>query len=296
MTNEERREDSELENEAPEIEEADEQEENDGDETGIIGEPQERDRRLGWVPDVPDIRDHHFSLSQRIVGQQIEVPTSLRLQDSPFMPPVWDQREMGSCTGQGVAATIMFDRAKDGQPPLSPSRLQLYYNGRIPLGTTGVDSGAMIRDVIKGAAQFGAADEKYWPYTESRLLKPPNKRAIQYGKRRVVTEYLRVDQTEEAIIMALASQHLITFGFMVYDSFMSRETARTGVARMPQPGERAQGGHAVVLCGYERAARIFHVRNSWGTDWGMNGYFTMPMEYVLNNRLSDDFWITIASK
>ena len=34
----------------------------------------------------------------------------------------------------------------------------------------------------------------------------------------------------------------------------------------------------------------FVVRNSWGTDWGQNGYFTMPYAYLADRNLSDDFW------
>ena len=38
------------------------------------------------------------------------------------------------------------------------------------------------------------------------------------------------------------------------------------------------------------AQRWFIVRNSWDTDWGMSGYFTMPYGYLTDGNLSDDFW------
>ena len=41
--------------------------------------------------------------------------------------------------------------------------------------------------------------------------------------------------------------------------------------------------------GYDDAKRWFIVRNSWGARWGMDGYFTMPYSYLLDNNLSNDF-------
>jgi C1A family cysteine protease len=30
--------------------------------------------------------------------------------------------------------------------------------------------------------------------------------------------------------------------------------------------------------------------NSWGTGWGMQGFFTMPYLYLTDPHLSSDFW------
>ena len=80
------------------------------------------------------------------------------------------------------------------------------------------------------------------------------------------------------------------FGFTVYEAFESQQVAQTGVLNMPQPGERSMGGHAVMAAGYDDAQKRFIVRNSWGTGWGQNGYFTMPYDYLTSRNLSDDFW------
>ena len=88
----------------------------------------------------------------------------------------------------------------------------------------------------------------------------------------------------------LAQGFPFVFGFTVYESFESQQVAQTGVVPLPQPGERVAGGHAVLAVGYNDAERRFIVRNSWGARWGMQGYFTMPYDYLANRNLADDMW------
>jgi len=49
-------------------------------------------------------------------------------------------------------------------------------------------------------------------------------------------------------------------------------------------------GHAVTAVGYDDAKKRFLLRNSWGPNWGVQGYFTMPYAYLGDRNLSDDFW------
>jgi C1A family cysteine protease len=80
------------------------------------------------------------------------------------------------------------------------------------------------------------------------------------------------------------------FGFTVYESFETEKVAHTGIADLPDPSEIALGGHAAMATGYDDASKRFLVRNSWGTSWGMGGYFTLPYEYLSNADLAADFW------
>jgi len=50
------------------------------------------------------------------------------------------------------------------------------------------------------------------------------------------------------------------------------------------------GGHAVMAVGYDDSAERVFVRNSWGADWGIKGYFTTPYDYISNDNLADDLW------
>ena len=60
---------------------------------------------------------------------------------------------------------------------------------------------------------------------------------------------------------------------------------------MPQPSESNLGGHCVMIVGYQDSTKQFIVRNSWGSSWGLSGYFYLPYEYIdPANNLASDFW------
>ena len=71
---------------------------------------------------------------------------------------------------------------------------------------------------------------------------------------------------------------------------MSDEVKKTGIMPMPEEDEDMLGGHAVMAAGYDNDTRMFLVRNSWGKNWGDNGYFWMPYDYISKTKNCSDFW------
>ena len=71
---------------------------------------------------------------------------------------------------------------------------------------------------------------------------------------------------------------------------LALQVAQTGIVPMPAAGEQVLGGHAVLAVGYDDATQRFIVMNSWGTGWGMQGFFTIPYAYLTDTHLSADFW------
>lgn len=244
--------------------------------------------RYGWRPDSLDQRDHVFKLARPAVA----LPKTFDLTKS--MPPVYDQGDLGSCTANAIAAALQFDRRKQKLPDYFLSRLMIYLEERRIEGTINEDAGAEIRDGMKVCAKLGACDEKLWPYTISKFTKQPPAPAYKNALLTQALDYARVDQTALAIKRALYAGFPVVFGFAVYESFESNKVAQTGIVPMPGAHEAVIGGHAVALVGYEDAKKQFIVRNSWGTSWGIKGYFRMPYDYVVNPDLADDFWVVHA--
>jgi C1A family cysteine protease len=241
--------------------------------------------RFGWVPDLPDQRDHMYAAPQPVL-EKLPVKTDLRR----GCPAVYDQGQLGSCTANAIAGAIQFDQKKEKLAPTMPSRLFIYYNERAMEGTISSDSGAMIRDGVKTIHHDGACAEKLWPYEPQKFTDKPATACYTAAKEHTAIEYKRLMPTLMQLKGCLADGYPFVFGFTVYASFESDEVARTGEANTPLSNEEAIGGHAVLAVGYDDRTQRFLVRNSWGPKWGMKGYFTLPYAYVSDPGLAADFW------
>jgi C1A family cysteine protease len=242
--------------------------------------------RYGWIPDLPDHRDHLYAAPLEVVGA---LPASVDLRTQ--CPLVYDQGQLGSCTANAIAGAIQFDQMKQKTAQIfNPSRLFIYYNERVVEHTVDSDSGAQIRDGIKSVGKQGDCPETEWPYVISKFkTKPPEKCYSDALKYKAVL-YQRLTPVLSQLKGCLASGYPFVFGFTVYESFESAQVAKTGHASLPKSGEQSIGGHAVMCVGYDDAKQWFVVRNSWGPKWGMKGYFTLPYSYLISANLASDFW------
>ncbi len=244
----------------------------------------------GWVRDLPDARDYLYAAPlYRFPGG---LPRSVDLRSE--CPAVYDQGQLGSCTGNGIAGAIEFDQRKQGNKEFTPSRLFIYYNERVIEGTVSQDSGAQVRDGIKSVATLGAPPETDWAYNIGEFAQKPPAEAYLDAKLDLVSSYSRVAQSLTQMQGCLAEGYPFVFGFTVYESFEGQQVADTGLVPMPSHGEKVVGGHCVVAVGYDDSQRHFIIRNSWGAGWGIKGYCYMPYEYLLSPHLASDFW-TIRS-
>ena len=243
-------------------------------------------KHYGWIRDIPDQRDHLYAAP---VVALAALPPSVDLRAA--CPPVYDQGQLGSCTANGIAAALQFDRMKQKLTPnFIPSRLFIYYNERVIEHTVASDSGAQIRDGIKSVGQQGDCPETEWPYNIASFAQKPPAKCYKDALKYKAVLYQRVLQNVNQMKGCLASGYPFVFGFTVYDSFESQPVAQTWVVPMPATAEKVLGGHCVVAVGYDDAQQRFIVRNSWGTGWGMQGYCTMPYAYLTDPNLASDFW------
>jgi len=236
-----------------------------------------------WTKDPVDARDHLFEVTK---GPSIPSKVDLRI----YASPIDDQGNLGSCTGNAIAGAIDLIDKKTQNKSLRVSRLFIYYQERVLEGDISQDNGAYIRDGIKACYTVGAPQESLWPYDISKFARAPSSVAYADAAKRKVVSYAKCTDFN-MVKAALASGTPVVVGFYVYSSFETPEVARTGI--MPYPNvsrEKLLGGHAVCLVGYDDSHNWFIARNSWGTNWGDNGYFYMPYQIIQNTNMSSDFW------
>jgi C1A family cysteine protease len=237
--------------------------------------------KLIWKVDKVDTRDYKYQLSSVLNPNFVDLRS--------HCSPIENQGTLGSCTGQAVAGAIELLNKRGGKHN-DVSRLFIYYYERLILGTVNYDSGAYIRDGIKATNKYGASLESLWPHDIRKFRQEPITEAKNDALNRKVTRYERVNDFN-GCVDALSNGYPVVMGFYVYDSFMSKNVARTGI--MPYPNtkrEKLLGGHAVLLVGYDKRKKVFIARNSWGTNWGDKGYFYMPFD-IIKPSMSDDYWI-----
>lgn len=248
-------------------------------------------RKFGWKKDKVDPRDYKFK-AERLAPLQ-----TVYLAHTYNLGKVFDQGDLGSCTANGLAFAGYFDLLNKNVTktvsPFIPSRLAIYYWERALEGTVTEDAGAEIRDGVKVININGLPSEDLWPYTVSQFAVAPPASCVTYGAKLTALRYESVDNTNKQLIITALVQGLpVVFGTTVYSSFMTEEVEQTGIVPMPNTAtEQVQGGHCMVIVGYDVTLDAFIVRNSWGTGWGQGGYCRIPAAYITSADLCSDFWV-----
>ncbi len=238
-------------------------------------------------------------------GRKKSGTSSTRLDLRQWCSPIEDQGHLGSCTAHAsIGLYEYFERRAFGRH-IDGSRLFQYKATRNLLKKTG-DDGAYLRTAMAAMALFGVVPEKYWPYDESKVSEEPTAFLYSYAQNFQAISYYRLDSTgvTRSHLLDAIKDHLrnglpLIFGFTCYTSI---NHAVKGKIPFPDRKEDTDGGHAVMAVGFDDALKITNplnkavvttgailIRNSWGTEWGEEGYGWLPYEYILKG-VADDWW------
>jgi len=227
----------------------------------------------------------HLKIKQFGITNTPEVlPTVIDLRAK--LPPCYDQGELGTSTANALCAAFQYE-----EPTFFGSRLFIYYNEHNMEHAFNEDAGASLSDRISTLEKFGVCAEQDWPYDVSKYSHPPSIDCYLQADKHHVIHATNVLNNEMAMKQSLAEGSPFVVGIQIFEAFESPEVAQTGIVPMPNLfTDECLGGHAVFVCGYDDTKQQWIVRNSWGTQWGDNGYFYLPYHYLLYPTLCSDLW------
>ena len=223
---------------------------------------------------LPDLPDHTAPV---YVSSNVKLPNDISWQSS--YPEVYNQLDTNSCTAQAMCGAVSFLN-KD----FSPSQLFQFYNERVLLNTVNSDAGATLSVACKAAENNGICPENLWPFNISQLTVRPEQICYSKAIKNLFSKSSKLlTQNNPNLIAeikdAIAQGHPVIAGILVFPSMEDQGTAETGIVPMPSGNNPPLGGHAIVLMGYYEATGLIQFRNSWGPNWGKDGYGFLPEAY-----------------
>ncbi len=277
----------------------------------------------GWLPPLPDMRDYsedHPSIASLVEKLGISskpdsLPETVDLRE--WCSPVEDQLDLGSCTANAAVGIVEYFQKRAFGVCNEGSRLFVYKATRKLMLSEG-DSGAWLRSTMGALVLFGVPDEKYLPYSlDGKNVNPkwddePDSFLYAMAKNYATINYFCHDplgkKHKEEDVLNTLKKYLAAgipsmFGFYGFPSFEYSDAP--GAIPYPSKNENAEWGHAVVAVGYDDNKEILNtksgdktkgallIRNSWGVQWGEEGYGWLPYDYVLDG-LAQDFWSILS--
>jgi fibronectin type 3 domain-containing protein len=186
---------------------------------------------------------------------------------SAFFPTPGYQGTLGSCVSWAVGYAVKsyqenIERGwgtNDESHVFSPSFIYNQASRGRNVGTSFQDSFAILMN-------DGIATWRTMPYTlNPRVM--PSAEAFEEAPQYRAASFSRVNVGVSDLKLLLDRGQCVLVGMVVYANF---QDYRGGVYRNLRGG--AQGGHAMVLVGYDEERQAFKLINSWSTQWGEKGF------------------------
>lgn len=239
------------------------------------------DRVLNVVKDPIDLRDIYYE------GGLVELPPWIDNRGS--VPLVLDQGQEGACTGFGLAAVANFllhnrAGARQLRPTHGASARMLYEMAKRYDEWPGQDyEGSSIRGAMKGWHKHGVCREATWPYRANQAGRLTPRRQLE-AVERPLGNYFRVRHLHLSHMHSALAEAGILFASADVHAGWSNPNRTTGRIRYRS---ETTGGHAFAIVGYDEEG--FWIQNSWGRDWGVQGFGHLSYDDWLENGF--DCWV-----
>ncbi len=235
-------------------------------------------RVLNARQDPPDIRDRWYEPA--LVNLQDEI-------DHRSGTIILNQGQEGACTGFGCAAVVnKLNTLRKSSFQVSPRMLYEMAKRHDEWPGESYD-GSSCRGVIRGWKNMGVCSDSVWPYdpvdpgdlTVERARDAHNTPLGAYYRLRPDIVDYHAALNEVGALLVSANVHS---GWWNPKKLSSEDKMATIV-----PSGNFEGGHAFAIVGYDKCG--FIVQNSWGPDWGTEGFAIWRYEDWISSVI--DGWV-----
>ncbi len=204
-----------------------------------------------------------------------KLPASYVIPESYFPTP-GSQGNIGSCvgwsTGYALASFYFAAKNKWGKPfsnklIMSPA----YVYNQIRECNCGPNCGSYIGDALDLLKEKGIVSWESMPYSDQSCSKPTQNHFSLAAKNKIVGWNRLIDKLN----FNEYKEHLSNDVPVIIGASLGSKFGDYGYKKTADPftcTQLSSGGHAMLVVGYDDSKRAFKIMNSWGKDWGVNGF------------------------
>lgn len=169
------------------------------------------------------------------------------------------------------------------------SRMMVYFLAREMMSPpeTDKDEGTYVSFAAEALARHGVCLESEWPWDERLIFSPPSWSAMRSAfihkiKEWRLTDSMGQDRVDDCIL-SLSVRNPVVYSTVVG----SRWESYDGSEPLGLVDGVVKGRHATVLVGWDPVRGVFIGENSWGSGWGLDGFYEVRPEVVASPDSSD---------
>jgi C1A family cysteine protease len=206
-----------------------------------------------------------------------------------FCAPVENQQTLPACNACAVVSALEFQNLKAGRQHVDLSVLYVYWFARKLAGNEKNKVGLLCHHATAAVMAYGVCEDKDWPYKVDRWDSQPPERAQRESTRFDAVQYARLASSDAAKV-SLSEGVPVLFGLDIPGAYYDA-AASTGL--LPGVGtydHLPMDGHTMLVVGYDDAEKTWLAQNSWGANWGENGYCRIPYDLAAKYTWNDELW------
>lgn len=241
----------------------------------------------GFIPEKPEV----YAAMPQARRYRAHLPLAADL--SANFPVPGSQGKQSSCVAWATAyaARSYLEILKQGWQPNDPAHVfspAFIYNQ----ASSGKCSNSIsISEALKLMQTIGVVPLSEFPYDQKDCAKNPNPQTLALAGNFRIKGWLRVNEQKlDDIKGQIYTGNPVIFGMNVSDDFKKLKGDEVyNDLSTPNPEQ----GHAMVLVGYDDNRQAFKVMNSWGTNWGSNGFGWVSYA-AFQKRVQNTFVMNVA--